>query len=85
MLTEYIDAAMKHAKYEILEDDKSYYGEISECPGVYANDVTLEGCRKMLREVLEGWIMLGIRHGATIPVIDGIDVNEHEDAALWAD
>ena len=29
MLTEYIAAAMREAKYEILEDDGSYYGEIS--------------------------------------------------------
>ena len=75
MLTEYIEAAMRHAKYEILPEDLTYYGEIPECPGVYSNEVTLEGCRTILREVLEGWILLGIRHGAEIPVIDGIDIN----------
>lgn len=37
MLMNYIQAAMGHAKYEILPDDGSYYGEISECSGVYAN------------------------------------------------
>lgn len=74
MLTEFIEAAMNHAQYEILED-KSYYGEIPECNGVWANELSLEETRKDLRGTLEGWIMLGLRDGAEIPVIDGIDIN----------
>ena len=35
MLLEYIQA-MRHAKYEILPDDGSYYGEILEFDGVAA-------------------------------------------------
>ena len=34
MLLEYIQAALRHAKFEILPDDGSYYGEITECNGV---------------------------------------------------
>lgn len=34
MLLEYLRAALRHAKYEILQDDGSYYGEIPECNGV---------------------------------------------------
>ena len=34
MLLEYIQAALRRAKYEILPDDGSYYGEIIECAGV---------------------------------------------------
>jgi hypothetical protein len=45
MLLEYIQAALRHAKYEILPDDGSYYGAISECAGVYANADALEDCR----------------------------------------
>jgi len=37
MLMNYIKAAMHHARYEILPGDGTYYGEISECNGVYAN------------------------------------------------
>ncbi len=77
MLTDYIEAAMRHAKYEILPDDNSYYGEIPECNGVWANELTLEECRKDLRGALEGWILLHIRDGAEIPVIDRIDINIH--------
>ncbi len=51
MLLEYIQAAIRHAKYEILPDDGSYYGEIREGNGVYSNAMTLEECREELREV----------------------------------
>ncbi len=75
MLTDYIAAAMRRAKYEILPDDGTYYGEIPDCPGVWANAKTLDGCRAELQEVLEEWIILGLRHGDEIPEIDGISLN----------
>jgi predicted RNase H-like HicB family nuclease len=80
MLTEYIQAAMRHARYEILEDG-TYYGEILDCPGVYAQAATLEGCRDQLREVLEDWIVLGLRVGHAFPVIDGISLGVEAEAA----
>lgn len=58
LLTDYIRAAMRKAKYEILEDDGTFYGEIPGFQGVYANAPTLEACREELKEVLEGWIPL---------------------------
>lgn len=65
MLTRYIEAAMSHAHYEILEDG-SYYGEISVCPGVWANESTLEECRNILQEVLEEWLWLRSFGGAAL-------------------
>ena len=53
MLLEYVQAALRHARYEILPDDGTYYGEIPECKRVYANATTLEDCREQLREALE--------------------------------
>ena len=53
MLNQYIQAALHQAKYEILTDDGSFYGEIPEFQGVYANAETLEECRSELAEVLE--------------------------------
>lgn len=70
MLTNYIKAALRHARYEILGDDGSYYGEIPECNGVYANAETLEYCRKELREVLEEWILFRLYHNLSLPIID---------------
>ncbi len=71
MLTTYIQSAMKHAKYEIL-DDQTFYGEIEGFQGVYANANTLEMCREELQSVLEGWIILGLRMGHPLPEVDGV-------------
>jgi predicted RNase H-like HicB family nuclease len=80
MLTSYIQAAMQRAKYEILADG-SFYGEIPNLPGVWANASTLEGCRKELQEVLEGWIVLGLQMGHPLPVVDGIEIAMQLEAA----
>lgn len=69
MLTRYIQAAMSRAAYELL-DDGMFYGEIPPCPGVYATASTLEDCRAELQEVLEGWIVLGLRMGHAIPPLN---------------
>ena len=60
MLTKYIDAAMRHAHYEILADDGSIYGEIPVAVGVYANAPSVEECRAELAEVLEDWLLFRI-------------------------
>jgi len=78
MLLNYIEKAMHQAKYEILEEDNSYYGEIPECNGVYANKSNLEDCRKELQEVLEGWILTRIYNKLSLPVIDGEEVKIKE-------
>jgi predicted RNase H-like HicB family nuclease len=39
---------LPRSTYDILEDDRSFYGEIPELPGVYATAETLEGCRELL-------------------------------------
>jgi len=49
MLTSYIRAAMRQARYEIVEDDGSFYGEIPAIPGVWANAQTLEAAGKSWR------------------------------------
>jgi len=74
MIREYINKAMERAHYEILDDDGSYYGEIVECPGVLANAITLEACRRDLESTLEEWIILRIHRNLTIPEIDGLTV-----------
>lgn len=80
MLTEYIQAAMRRAAYEIL-DDHSFYAEIPGFQGVFANAETLEACREQLRQVLEGWIVLGLRLGHAMPVIDGLSLEMEREAA----
>lgn len=78
MLTSYIKAAMRQANYEILPEDKTYYGEIAGFPGVYANSDTLEACRDELEEVLEEWILLRVSRNLPLPVIEGIELTIKE-------
>ena len=78
MLTNYIKVAMRHAKYEILSDDDSFYGEIPVCEGVYANAASLEECREQLEEVLEEWILFRIHRNLNLPAIDGIELTIKE-------
>ena len=78
MLTEYIEAAMRKAKYEILCDDNTFYGYIPGFDGVYANAEDLETCRNELKEVLEEWIMLGISRHLPLPVVDEIRLGAQE-------
>jgi len=74
MLTRYIRAAMHRARYEILSDDGTFYGEITGFDGVYANAKTLEACREELEEVLEEWILLRVAKNLPLPVVEGIEL-----------
>ncbi|MEN6440501.1 MAG: type II toxin-antitoxin system HicB family antitoxin [Syntrophobacter sp.] len=74
MLLEYIQAALRRGKYEILSDDSGYCGEIPECKGVYANADTLEDCREQMREVLEEWVLFRVHRNLRLPAIVGIEL-----------
>ncbi len=78
MLTGYIRATMRRARYEILAEDGSYYGEIEGFAGVYADAATLEECRDELEEVLEEWILFRVSRNLDLPVVDGIELKFRE-------
>ena len=80
MLTEYIQAALRQAHYEL--EESTFYGEISGFAGIVASGETLEACREQLQEVLEGWLILGIRHGHPLPVVQNIALNPKLEAAF---
>lgn len=67
---------MEQAVYEIIEDDRTYWGEIPDLQGVWARHATLEGCRRELREAVSDWIALRLRLGLPIPIVAGIDLNQ---------
>ena len=66
MLSDFIAKKLKEAKYKLLKDG-SYFGEIPELKGVWANTKSLKDCKKELREALEDWMVLKIRDGEKIP------------------
>ena len=84
MLTEYIEKAMRLAHYELMENGRCW-GEIPPLQGVWAEGQTLEECRDALREVLEDWLLVGLRRGHRIPVVEGIDLNQKAEAGAVAD
>ena len=81
MISDYLDAAMKRAHYEMIQDEEPFYGEIRECQGVWATGANLEECRQNLLEALEGWLILGLQRGLPVRAIDGITVAVSDPAA----
>jgi len=75
MLIEFINKAMSKAVYEKLGDG-TYSGKIPQTQGVIAFGETLYQCQEELKSVLEGWLIVKIRHGDKLPVIGGINLNK---------
>ena len=72
MIQEYVEQAMEKAHYEIIKDNEPFYGEIKECPGVWATGKTLEECRRNLRDTSDGWIYIRMCKGLAIHTIERI-------------
>lgn len=75
MLTDYIKAAMAETKYEILEDG-TYCGRIPLCQGVICFAPDKGACEKKLQSVLEEWVLMGLKLGHELPIIENIDLNK---------
>jgi predicted RNase H-like HicB family nuclease len=67
MLTEYVEEALRRARYELIEDQEPYYGEVPELKGVWATGKTLEECRENLKDVIEGWILVSLKRDMPVP------------------
>ncbi len=73
MIRAYIDTAMKHAHYELIDQPGDpYCGEIPGLDGVMACGSSLEECRANLEDALDAWVALGLQLGHEIPPIDGV-------------
>jgi predicted RNase H-like HicB family nuclease len=67
MFQEFLNTYLHKAKYELIDQGQTYYGEILALKGVWATGKTLEECRKNLLETLEGWVLLRLRKNLPIP------------------
>ena len=74
ILTDYIEKALSLATYDKLADG-TFAGRIPPCKGVVAFGATLHDCQQELRSTLEDWVLLGLKLGHTLPLINGIDLN----------
>ena len=75
ILSEYIALALDKATYDKLEDG-TFAGRIPSCPGVVAFADTLPRCEEELRSTLEDWILVGLKMGHPLPVIDNVNLNQ---------
>ncbi len=75
ILSEYVEQAMAQAVYDKLEDG-TFTGRIPSCKGVIVFGVSLRECEDELRSTLEDWILVGIKLGHPLPIIEGIDLNK---------
>ena len=75
ILSNYISKALSKATYEKLEDE-SYAGRIPVCPGVVAFGSSLRLCEEELQSTLEDWVLVGLKKGHELPIIEGIDLNK---------
>ncbi len=75
ILSNYISKALSKATYEKLEKE-SYAGRIPVCPGVVAFGSSLRLCEEELQSTLEDWVLVGLKKGHELPIIEGIDLNK---------
>jgi predicted RNase H-like HicB family nuclease len=81
MLIEYVQEALRRARYDIIQDEEPYYGEIPDLKGVWATGKTLEECRENLKEVVEGWILISLKKELPIPTLGAFAIKEIQVAA----
>ena len=82
MIHEYIQAAMERAHYELIDDDEPYYGEVPQLQGVWATGKSLEACRRNLAEVIDGWVLIRLTRGLSIPPLDQVQLSLPKEMAL---
>ena len=82
MLIEYIEAALVRARYEMIDDEEPYYGEVPELKGIWATGKTLEECRKRLSEVIEGWIIVRLKRGLPIHPLGKYRIREPKEISI---
>ncbi len=74
MLTQYIQAAMDRAKYEMIDDEEPFYGEVPGLDGVWATGETLELCRRQLADAIEDWLLFSLAKGLPIPSLGNLAI-----------
>jgi predicted RNase H-like HicB family nuclease len=82
MLSQYLNAAMAKAHYELLGGDEGFCGEIPGFQGVLAQADTLEACRNELASTLEDWLLFRISRQLPVPTVEGLDLTVKESPAF---
>lgn len=82
MLLDYVQAAMRRAKYKLLPDNEGVFAKIPGFRGLWAHATTVEGCREELQSVLEDWLVVKLRHNdGDLPILGKINLNASRSGA----
>ncbi len=71
-LQTYIEAAMRHARYEWLVEEEEYFASLPHLRGAWATGPTVDAAAQELREVAEDWVEVALRRGIALPEVDGL-------------
>ncbi len=74
ILSDYLERALAEAEYDKLEDG-TFFGKIPSCKGVVAFAATLRECENELHSILEDWVLVGLKLGHELPVIENVNLN----------
>ena len=75
MLNRFIQAAIRDAQYNWMDEDKAFFATVEGLPGLWTSAPTIEECRQELIENLEEWILFNLTHRVEIPPKGGINLN----------
>ena len=73
-MSDYLDCALSQAEYDKLEDS-TFFGRIPTCKGVVAFGATLRECETELRSTLEDWVLVGLKLGHSLPILNNLNLN----------
>ena len=74
ILSDYLENALAQAEYDKLEDG-TFFGRIPSCKGVVAFGATLRECETELRSTLEDWVLVGLKLGHSLPILNNLNLN----------
>jgi predicted RNase H-like HicB family nuclease len=73
LLDHYIEAALKTARYEKIENGTRVYTHLPDFPGAWADGNTRDEASKSLHQVLRGWIELQLERGHSLPKLKRVE------------
>jgi transcriptional regulator with XRE-family HTH domain len=80
ILSEYFEAAMRHAIYRRAGEQQRVYGAIPGIEALWARGFTREEAERELRETLEWWVLTAVFEHQPLPAFDGVSLEIVEES-----
>ncbi len=77
MLDRYAKAAMARAQTKQL-DDGTWFAEVPGLTGLWGCGVSREASLADLASAIEDWVTTSLRHGQSLPVLDGVGLTDRD-------